>query len=166
MFERIKEIVDDYKIIQVEPKEIDAAVESKDGMNLNWLEAHKTAEILNDLGPDKAFIDCPSTNIKKYSEYLKKLLKKDVELIVEHKSDFLHVETGAASILAKVTRDRAIAKLQKQIKEPMGSGYPADPKTKEFVKKYWKKYSKWLRHSWSTYQKVANPEKQEGLDKF
>ncbi|HLD12886.1 MAG TPA: ribonuclease HII [Candidatus Nanoarchaeia archaeon] len=166
MFEAIKGIVKDYKIIIVQPQEVDAAVESVDGLNLNWLEAHKTADILNALKPDKAFIDCPSTNIKKYTEYLKDLLKNSMELVVEHKSDFLHKETGAASILAKVTRDREIEKLQKKVKEPLGSGYPSDPITKEFVKKYWKKYPDIFRHSWSTYKVIADPEKQSGLDKF
>src|SRR3989338_9835578 len=39
----------EFKIIEVPPKEIDQAVESVDGMNLNWLEAHKQAEIINNL---------------------------------------------------------------------------------------------------------------------
>ena len=60
----------DFHIIDVSPKEIDEALESKE-LNLNWLEAHKQAEIINELKPDTAIIDCPSPNCKKYEEYLR-----------------------------------------------------------------------------------------------
>ncbi|MFA7708465.1 MAG: ribonuclease HII, partial [Candidatus Pacearchaeota archaeon] len=59
-----------FLIIEVKPKEIDEAVESKEGMNLNWLEAHKQAEIINKLSPDKVIIDCPSINCSAYEKYL------------------------------------------------------------------------------------------------
>ena len=70
---KIEKIAVKYKIIQVKPQEIDEAVESEDHMNLNWLEAHKTAEIINALEPDKAIVDCPSPNLVNYKGYLKQL---------------------------------------------------------------------------------------------
>ena len=48
-------------------------------LNLNWLEAITTAKIINLLKPEKAILDCPSTNIKAYSDYVKKHLKVDAE---------------------------------------------------------------------------------------
>ena len=66
--DNIKKIVKKYKILQIKPSEIDRAVGKEDGLNLNWLEAHKTAEIINILKPDRAIIDCPSPNISKYKE--------------------------------------------------------------------------------------------------
>ena len=163
----IKSIIKKFHMISIPPAEIDAAVDGKDGLNLNWLEAHKTAEILNVLQPDKAFIDCPSPNIPKYTEYLRKLLvKKDIELVVEHKSDFLHVETGAASILAKCRRDEEIVQLQKQFVDDLGSGYPADPMTQVFIKKHWKKHPDIFRHSWAPYKALVDAAQQKGLDKF
>ena len=62
LFEPIKQIVKAYKLIIVEPAEIDEAVNSKT-TNLNNLEAIKTALILNELKADKAIVDCPSNNI-------------------------------------------------------------------------------------------------------
>ena len=50
-----------HEILIIEPKEIDAAVESESS-NLNWLEADKAILLLNKLRPDIAFIDCPSNN--------------------------------------------------------------------------------------------------------
>src|SRR3990167_7615398 len=86
--EEIHKIAKKMKIIQVTPEEVDYAVMRNNGLNLNWLEAHKTAEIINELNPDKAIIDCPSPNIIKYQEYLLNLLKnKNIELIIEHKAE-------------------------------------------------------------------------------
>src|SRR3989344_2545419 len=65
LYPKILEIVKRYKIVEVSPSEIDAALESQE-LNLNWLEAHKTAQIINELKPDKAFIDCPSPNKKRF----------------------------------------------------------------------------------------------------
>src|SRR3989338_11205456 len=88
LYEKIAGIHPKILIFRIHPREIDKAVEGNDGLNLNWLEARKTAELLNTLNPDKAFIDCPSPNIQKYKNYLKRYIKnKDMELIAEHKAD-------------------------------------------------------------------------------
>src|SRR3989344_4793297 len=70
LFKIIKNLVDRYKIIIIPPAEIDAALKS-DHLNLNWLEAQKSAEIITALKPDKVIIDCPSNNIKEYTRYIK-----------------------------------------------------------------------------------------------
>ena len=166
MFEKIKTAVKNYKIIMVQPKEIDEAVESTKGMNLNWLEAHKTAELLNNLNPNSAYIDCPSANTKKYTEYLRKLLKHKVELFVEHKADLNYPVVSAASILAKITRDMEIERISKKIKKNIGSGYPSDPITQKFIKKNYKKYPEIFRKSWATYKALINAKKQKKLGEF
>ncbi|MBN2421008.1 ribonuclease HII, partial [Candidatus Woesearchaeota archaeon] len=51
MFEKIIKIVEKYEIVVIEPKEIDDAVNGKDSLNLNWLEAVKSAQIINKLKP-------------------------------------------------------------------------------------------------------------------
>jgi len=161
LYKKIIEIVHDYNIVVVEPAEIDETLASADS-NLNWLEAQKTAIILNELKPDKAIVDAPSNNIKAYEDYLRNLLKKDMKLVVEHKADLNYVESGAASILAKVTREEEIAVMKKKVGD-FGSGYPSDPKTQEFLKKYHNKYPDIFRKSWATYKKVAG---QKGLDEY
>ena len=106
-----------------------------DGLNLNWLEADKSAEILDNLNPNKAIIDAPGNNIEKYRVYLlKKLKNKDIKLVLEHKADLNHPVVSAASILAKVTRDTEIELLKKELGIDFGSGYMTDPKTVEFLK--------------------------------
>ena len=65
LFEKVKNISKKYKILVINADEIDDAVNGKDNLNLNWLEANGTAKILNELKPEKAIIDSPSPNIKK-----------------------------------------------------------------------------------------------------
>src|SRR3989344_9552807 len=114
LYQKIISISKKYKIIVLEPETIDAALSSS-SLNLNWLEAHTSAEILNELNPKAAIIDCPSTNIKAYKDYLYHLLKnKRIALTLEHNAE-KHTPVAAASILAKVTRDRIIAQLKKEI---------------------------------------------------
>ena len=162
----IKKIAKKYKIIQVKPAEIDKAVNKEDGLNLNWLEAHKTAEIINELRPDKAIIDCPSPNIKKYKDYLLNLLRnKSIEIDAGHKYDFKFVEVGAASILAKCAREEEMEQIKKKYGN-CGPGYTSNPITQKFVKENFDKYPEIFRKSWSTFKKHELTKKQKKLDEF
>ncbi|MBR9706043.1 ribonuclease HII [Candidatus Pacearchaeota archaeon] len=154
-----------YEVLVVEPEVIDAAIFSGE-LNLNWLEAHKQAEIINKLNPDVAIIDCPSINEKAYKEYLQNLVtNKEIELIVEHKADVNYKTSAAASILAKVERERQVEKIKEKY-GLIGSGYPADPKTIAFVKENWDKCPEIFRKSWSTYQRYARPVGQKSIEDF
>lgn len=153
-----------YKCIVVPPDEIDKAVLAKK-YNLNWLEADKTAEIINSLSPNKAYVDCPSPNIKAYSSYIKKQLTGKVELVADHHAENQFITVAAASIIAKVTRDRLIEEIKKKYKVQFGSGYPSDPITVDFLKKNFSKYP-FFRKSWSSYTKLADAKKQKSLGDF
>ncbi len=165
----IKKIAEKIKIIEVKPKEIDEAVESESGLNLNWLEALKQAEIINELKPDRAVIDCPSTNLEAYTAYLKKHIKKDVlsklHLVVEHKADFNFLECASASIIAKCERESYIEKLHRQYGN-LGSGYPSDPRTIEFLNNNWDKHPEIFRKTWETYKRVASTKTQKSLGDY
>jgi len=156
-----------YKIIEVSPKEIDKALDPENKlMNLNWLEAHKQAEIINSLKPDKAIIDCPSPNCKKFKEYLKNLLKnKKIELVVEHKADSKYPICSAASILAKVRREQDMSKIKKKYGET-GPGYSSNPITQKFVKENWEKHSDIFRKTWITFKNHEKMKNQKTLEGF
>lgn len=157
-----------FRIIEVPPSEIDDYVLS-DGndRNLNWLEADKTVELINMLDPDKAFIDCPSNNVKAYKGFLvERLLNKKVELVVEHGADAKYLIAGAASILAKVARDKEIENIKKIVNSDFGSGYMADPRTASFLRDHWEDFPSFFRHSWAPYQKLKMAKLQKGLDSF
>jgi len=164
LFKKIVAIAKGYKIVVMQAKEIDAALDSED-LNLNWLEAEGTAKIINTLKPDKIIVDCPSNNIADYKQYLMKLLKKKVEAVVEHKADVKYVESAAASILAKVTRANEIEKIKKKVGD-FGSGYMADPKTAKFLEENADKFPDLFRKSWAPYKKRMNMKKQKSVNDY
>ncbi len=165
IFEKLKDIVKGVKVIIIEPAVIDFYVESEN-KNLNWLEADKTVDLIDSLKPEIVFIDCPSNNIQAYSNYIRTKLKTKVEMHAEHKADERYLVVGAASIIAKVTRDREIEKIKKKIGVDFGSGYPSDPVTRKFLEENWQKYPKIFRHSWDTYKKASKSEGQSRLGEF
>ncbi|MCX6707748.1 MAG: ribonuclease HII [Candidatus Woesearchaeota archaeon] len=165
IFEDIKKIAKSIKIIIIDPDVIDISVESENH-NLNWLEADKTIEMLNSLKPKTVFIDCPSNNILAYSNYIRTKLSTKMEIRAEHKADERYLVVGAASIIAKVTRDREIEKLKEKLGVDFGSGYPSDPTTKRFIEENWQKYPKIFRHSWETYKEASKFKIQSRLGEF
>ncbi|MGM5485448.1 MAG: ribonuclease HII [Nanobdellota archaeon] len=164
MFERIKSIAKDYRILKITPKQIDEALTSP-ALNLNKLEALTSAKLLNEVKADKAILDCPSSSSSAFVRDVREYLEYEPEIVSEHKADLNHPVVAAASILAKVTRDREIEALKKKTGHDFGSGYPADPKTRSFLVKNYNKYDI-FRKSWSSYKKVASARKQGRLGKF
>lgn len=155
LFDKILKVVKDKAITIISPKEIDEAV-SSETINLNWLEAIKTAEMINKLKPDKVILDCPSPNTNAYADYVRKHLKnKDIEILAEHKADVKYPIVSASSIIAKVTRDREIEKIKKEIGIDFGSGYPADPVTQKFLKENYNNYPNIFRKTWSSFKRLG-----------
>lgn len=157
-----------YKIIKIPPEEVDKYVFSET-TNLNWLEADKMAEVINTLRPDQVIVDCPSNNKRAFADYLENKLTVKTSLRCEHKADRDFEIVGAASILAKVTRDREVDLLKKKFGMSLGSGYPADPDTKRFLKDNWNVHPEIFRHSWSSYQEYSEgkkSKKQKTLEDF
>ena len=113
-----------------------------------------------------------------YESWLKRQFNGQVDFTVRKKADSLFKVVSAASICAKQTRDHMLedhtptradsgwlkslqAEGQTNIGQSVGSGYPGDPKTKEFLAKTHDPvfgFSEWVRHSWSTC-KLINKEK-------
>ena len=172
----IKDISLNFKIVKTEPEEIDHSINS--GINLNTLEAIKTAEIINSLIQGrkekiKVIVDCPSTNIMKWTSTLLSFIKNpdNIDLHCEHKADFNHPSVSAASILAKCIREEEVEKLKKKYQDygNIGSGYPSDPYTKEFLRKHGKKLSEsgLFRKTWQTWKALfPDSKKQKTLGEF
>nr|MBA4405098.1 ribonuclease HII [Nanoarchaeum sp.] len=165
LFEKIKKIAKDYEIIIVSPKEIDEAVESQES-NLNKLEAIKTAMIINKFNPDLSILDCPTVSTHKYEDVIRFYLKnKELKLKAENKADVNYPVVSAASILAKVTRDREIEKIKEKYGD-IGPGYPSNEITQKFVKENWNKHPEIFRKSWATFKNIANKKEQKGLSEY
>ncbi len=169
LFERIREVVEDFRIELIEPDAIDLSVDGGNS-NLNWLEADTSARMISELDPDTIIVDCPSPNIKAYKEYfasqLSKAVREKATLIVEHKADVNYIVASAASVIAKVIRDRQIEHLKKEIGIDFGSGYMSDPKTQEFLKKHYKTHTHLFRKSWKSYKNMEASAQQKKLGEF
>lgn len=167
LFDRIREVVHDFRIEVIEPDAIDLSVQGTES-NLNWLEADTSARMVSELKADKIIIDCPSVNLQAYKKYFQKKLPSDyqAELLVEHKADVNHIVVAAASVIAKVIRDRQIEHLQKEIGIDFGSGYLTDPKTQDFLQKYHQEYAHLFRKSWKSYTNVEQQKLQRKLGEF
>ncbi len=167
IFEQLKDVIDDFRIEMIEPDAIDLGMKES---NLNWIEADSSARLVSELNPDKIIVDCPSVNIQAYKDYfaskLSEGVKNHAELIVEHKADFNYVVVAAASVIAKVIRDRQIDKIKNEIGKDFGSGYMSDPKTQEFLKDYHEEYPHLFRKRWKSYTNVVEEKKQSKLGDF
>ncbi|MFH1649651.1 MAG: ribonuclease HII [Candidatus Woesearchaeota archaeon] len=167
IFEALLDMIK-YEVRIVEPSVIDEHVTSATS-NLNWLEAETTVDMLAKLNPDQAIVDCPSTNIEAYSARINRLLrantKKTIKLIAEHKADYRHAIVAAASIIAKVTRDREVDKIKAKYGVECGSGYMTDPLTTEFLAKYWNKYPV-FRKSWAPWKNMRDNAAQQSLSGY
>lgn len=164
LYEKIKEIVDEWRVIVVEAEAVDSSTKRRGAEGLNMLEAKIFAEIIEELKPEVAYIDLPSRNPAGFRESLEKFMKYRCRVILEHKADERYPVVSAASILAKVERDRLIEELKKRLGD-FGSGYPSDPRTRRFLREIVlskKLEGKPIRLSWRTLDKIL----QRRLDEF
>ena len=169
LFGRIREIVHDFRIEVIEPDAIDLSIFDPD-TNLNWLEAETAARMVSELLGDVVIIDCPSPNLSAYEKFFRAKMSEaaaaKAQLVVEHKADVNYIACSAASVVAKVLRDRAIENIKNEIKIDFGSGYLSDPKTKEFLDSYFDKYPHLFRKSWTPYKQLEEKKKQKTLGDF
>lgn len=160
-----------YDVVLIFPEEIDKSNEK--GLKLNELEAIASARIVDNLNKGlgnrevKVVVDCPSPSIGKWRDFLKTQINRlsNLDVICEHKADKNHIAVSAASILAKSAREKEVDKIKKKHGD-IGSGYPSDPVTKEFLKKHGEKHkdSGIFRKTWSTWKRAQGDSKQSTLD--
>ena len=133
-----------------------------DAENLNRLERNVARAIIMEAKPDRVIIDGFERNLEK------KLGVKGVEIVAEPKADERYPVVSAASIIAKVTRDRMIEKLKRRYGE-FGTGYPSDERTVKFLEELIreeKKIPDFVRKSWETTRRIIEKEEQRTLDEF
>jgi len=159
---KILSIAKGVSIVEVSPKEIDEAVQF--GGGLNELEAKNIAKVLDNLRPNVAYIDAADTCPARFEERIRKYLTCDAKLVVEHKADSNYTVVGAASIIAKVTRDIKVWELRSY--GDVGSGYPQDQKTLNFLRKWVQENGclpPFTRCSWKTAKKILEEARQRKL---
>ncbi len=149
--EEIKKLALKYHIVKLAPAEIDKVVETGRKLHrLNRLEAQTMAKVIAALKPDVAYVDASDVLADRFKRHIAESLPLEVQIVSEHKADAKYPVVSAASIIAKVERDRAIAELQERHGN-MGCGYPTDSKTIEFLESWIQKfgsYPEFVRKSW------------------
>ncbi len=151
LYKEIIKLVDDYHVIRIPPKTIDAHVFKH---NLNHLEAKKMADVIIYLQSEISYVDSCDVNATRFGREISDLSNKS-KVKSYHHADSRFVVVSAASIIAKVSRDRSIIRLNKISK--FGSGYPSDKKSVNFVKKLVsakKPLPSSVRKSWKPVQKI------------
>jgi len=151
LYKKIIEHADDYYITRISPKTIDRSVKKH---QLNLLEAKYMAKVIAKLKPNISYVDSCDVNPKRYGKEIDKMANSG-KIRSYHHADSRFVIVSAASILAKVNRDKAIAKLRKE--HALGSGYPSDKKTINYVSNYISKNKvipSFVRKSWKPVQKM------------
>ena len=153
LYKKIIALVDDYYIARISPKSIDASVIKH---NLNHLEAKYMAKVISKLNPETSYVDSCDVNPKRFGKEISQL-SNNKKIKSYHHADSKFVVVSAASIIAKVSRDRSIIRLRKNHK--VGSGYPSDSTTVNFVKSYYKTHKTlptFVRKSWKPIQLILN----------
>lgn len=152
LYKKITKLVDDYAVSKLSPKEVDSYVLKH---KLNYLEATHMAKIIKKLQPAVSYVDSCDVNSARFGAELT-LLAATGKIKSFHHADSTFVIVSAASIIAKVTRDRAISKLNKDY--DLGSGYPSDTKTVSFVREWYARYGQvpnFVRKSWAPIRNLS-----------
>ena len=138
------------------------------GMTMNACVARAHAQVIDMLSPSVAYVDACDVNAFRYADMVKSHLAQSCEIISEHHADQTFKVVSAASIVAKVTRDRVITALSKKYGE-IGSGYPSDPVTIAFLSAYIDEYKQpppIARMSWKTVTSMLANKQQSQLTEF
>ncbi len=151
--------------VTINAPEIDAI---RREMTMNACVARAHARVISQLSPALAYVDACDVNCFRYAEMVRAHLIPEVEIISEHHADEKYLVVSAASIVAKVVRDRAIAKLGKEYGE-IGSGYPSDPVTIRWLTGYIQDNPTpppIARRSWKTVGALLAKKSQSALSDF
>ena len=148
--------------VHVSPNRID------ESDNMGDLAVDVFAEALRPQADDEmaGTVDASDTDAERFGRRINERLDNDVDILSEHGADETDAVVGAASIIAKVERDEVIGNLADEFGN-IGSGYPSDPRTREFLHNYVEEHGEappFARQSWSTVEDALSDANQQPLD--
>lgn len=139
LYDQITSEADGWCVSRIGPSTVDRSVSKH---RLNALEAMYMAKAIARLGPGIAYVDSCDVNARRFGEAVSSMAGggggRRCTVRSSHKADSKFEVVAAASIIAKVTRDREIAKIARRHggRGAVGSGYPSDRRTVGFVEKW------------------------------
>ncbi|MHC1610963.1 MAG: ribonuclease HII [Candidatus Methanospirareceae archaeon] len=153
--ECIEEATEVY-VVEMRAREID---EARRWHTMNEIVLERFSEVIKYFQPDRAVVDAADVKPERFGANLRAKYEEEgdgeIEIISESKADARYPLVSAASIVAKVHRDRSIRALEAEIGAEIGSGYPSDARTIKFLKKLLKEKDledipSYVRRSWKT----------------
>lgn len=155
-----------YFIVVRNAEDIDTLRQS---MTMNEIVARAHAEAVDALPCNIAYLDACDVREGRYAVTVSSFLQNNgCKVIARHKADSLFPPVSAASIIAKVERDRLITELSSEY-DTIGSGYPSDPVTITFLKQYIGKHKNpppFARSSWETVKTLLSSKNQSSILDF
>lgn len=136
-----------FRVVEISASELNSLMKE---MSLNDIEAKAMASLIKNIADgDDCMIDMPDRYSWTFRKRMEKFGAKRFE--AEHKADDKYPIVSAASIYAKVLRDRRIEEI-KSLTTDFGSGYPSDRKTRESLADSQKRkiLSPYIRARWKT----------------
>ncbi len=139
MYERLIASVPGWSVSIASAADIDRLRKT---MSLNDVELRMFCDAVSKHPASEVIADCPDVNESGFTSRFKTALDADVAVIAKHKADDTYPVVSAASIIAKVTRDRMMEEIRERFGTDVGSGYPSDRHTMEFIESWIKRYGK------------------------
>ncbi|MFB6269568.1 MAG: ribonuclease HII [Halobacterium sp.] len=138
--------------------------------DMNALTVEAQASALDSVAADglRGYVDAGDVDEQRFGRRVAEGVAADVDVTAEHGADDEYAVVAAASIVAKVARDSHVADLAAEYGD-VGSGYPSDPATREFLDAYVADHGtlpECARASWQTSQDALAAAEQSGLDDF
>jgi ribonuclease HII len=133
------------------------------GITLNEIEVRAFVSIAEELQPAELYLDAADVLAERFGDEIGErsgLSRVGCRIVSEHKADSKYEVVSAASIIAKVERDETVSRLSMKHGD-LGSGYPNDPKTVDFVRKLvkeGKKLPNFVRKSWDSVKRIIEEE--------
>jgi ribonuclease HII len=151
---KIEKIAQDKYVLEVRPEVID---ELRQLMSMNDIMVKSFSKVVEKLSADRAILDAADVNPTRFARRVKEGSGTSMEVVAEHRADKNHAIVAAASILAKVARDRSVRELEREFCQKIGSGYPSDPATVRFLEDWVKEHGElppFARKSWKTAERI------------
>lgn len=169
--EAIREVADAVAVAEIPVERIDDP-----GTDMNRLTVAAHAEALAGVCRDgldgtstlDVLADAADASVVRFERRVADRLEATVDLTASHGADAEHAIVGAASIVAKVARDSHVDDLAADYGD-VGSGYPSDPATREFLREYVDDEGELpacARSSWQTCSDVLAAADQSSLAEF
>ena len=152
LYAEIEETADHWEVVPVSAAELDTLLQKK---NLNKVEMDMFAQAVSRHPCELVQVDCPEVKTDRFGLILSSMIG-GIEVDARNKADVVFPCVSAASIMAKVTRDRMIEDIKQELGIDVGSGYPSDPVTKAYVEAWINKHHTLPPHARGSWKPVKD----------